>query len=193
MYRLHAKSLQSCMQRRLCATLGTIAHQAPLSMGFSRQEYWSGLPWPPPGDLPNPGIELWSLTSSALVGRFFITSTTWEGPQIGITVCSLEHSITWKLQRSFIPLQDASSSSGWGRSECRPQPASLCYRRRESLLLSPESGCFSVKEISCLTRPPVHSIVCDVFHGSVSTDVYLNEHAVCKTGVTSLHYFNALE
>ena len=46
-----------------CLTLATtwaVAHQAPLSMGFSRQEYWSGLPCPPPGDLPNPGIEPWS-------------------------------------------------------------------------------------------------------------------------------------
>ena len=41
----------------LFATPWTIARQAPLSMGFSRQEYWSGLPFPPPGDLPNPGIE----------------------------------------------------------------------------------------------------------------------------------------
>ena len=42
---------------QLFVTLWTIGHQAPLSMGFSRQEYWSGLPFPPPGDLPNPGIE----------------------------------------------------------------------------------------------------------------------------------------
>ena len=42
---------------RLYATLWTVAHQAPPSMGFSRQEYWSGLPFPSPGDLPNPGIE----------------------------------------------------------------------------------------------------------------------------------------
>ena len=41
----------------LFATLWTVARQAPLSMGFSRQEYWSGLPFPSPGDLPNPGIE----------------------------------------------------------------------------------------------------------------------------------------
>ena len=41
----------------LFATLWTLAHQAPLSMGFSRQEYWNGLPWPPPGELPNPGIK----------------------------------------------------------------------------------------------------------------------------------------
>ena len=40
-----------------CETPWTVAHEAPLSMGFSRQEYWSGLPFPSPGDLPNPGIE----------------------------------------------------------------------------------------------------------------------------------------
>ena len=53
----------------------TVAHQAPLSMGFSRQEYWSGLPCPPPGDLRNSGIKL---TSPALAGGFFPTSTTWD-------------------------------------------------------------------------------------------------------------------
>ena len=42
---------------RLFATLSTVAHQAPLSTEFSRQEYWDGLPFPPPGDLPDPGIE----------------------------------------------------------------------------------------------------------------------------------------
>ena len=63
---------------QLCVTLWTVSSQAPLSMGFSRQEYWSGLPCPPPGDLPAPGIELVSLVSPALTGGFFITSTTWE-------------------------------------------------------------------------------------------------------------------
>ena len=58
-------------------TLPTVACQAPLSMRFSRQEYWSGLPYPSPGDLPDPGIEA-TLMSTALGGRFFITSTTWE-------------------------------------------------------------------------------------------------------------------
>ena len=56
----------------------TIAHQAPLSMGLSRQEYWSGLPYPPPGDLPDPGIEPASLLSPALAGRLFTTRATWE-------------------------------------------------------------------------------------------------------------------
>ena len=66
----------SCVQ--LFVNLWTVAYQAPLSMGFSRQEYWSGLSGPPPGDRPNPGIELTSLMSSALAGGFFTTNTTWE-------------------------------------------------------------------------------------------------------------------
>ena len=55
----------SCIQ--LFATPWTVAHQAPLSMGFSRQEYWSGLPFPPPGDLPNTGIKPGLLVSC--IGR----------------------------------------------------------------------------------------------------------------------------
>ena len=49
--------VKSLSRVRLFATLWTVAHQASLSMGFSRQEYWSGLPFPSPGDLPDPGIE----------------------------------------------------------------------------------------------------------------------------------------
>ena len=66
---------------KLCQTLvtpWTVACQAPPSMGFSRQEYWSGLPCPPPGDLPDPGIEPASLSFLALAGRFFTTCATWE-------------------------------------------------------------------------------------------------------------------
>ena len=65
---------------RLSVTLWTVAHQAPLSMGFSRQEYWSGLPCLPPGSLPDLGIEPVSLMSPALAGGFFTTSATWEAP-----------------------------------------------------------------------------------------------------------------
>ena len=64
----------------LFVTPWTAAHQALLSMGFSRQEYWSGLPCPPPGDLPNPGMKPASLTSPALAGGFFTTGATWEAP-----------------------------------------------------------------------------------------------------------------
>ena len=60
---VHAKSLQYV---QLFATLRTVAHQASLSMGFPRQKYWSGLPCPTPGDLPNAGVEPTSLTSPAL-------------------------------------------------------------------------------------------------------------------------------
>ena len=59
-------------------TLWTLARQAPLFMGFSRQEYWSGLPFPPLGDLPDPGIKSASLMSPALAGGFFTTFATWE-------------------------------------------------------------------------------------------------------------------
>ena len=71
---MHAKSLQSC----LFVTPWTVALQASLSMGFSRQEYWRGLPCPPPGDLPDPGIEPTSFISPAFASRFFTTSATWE-------------------------------------------------------------------------------------------------------------------
>jgi len=63
---------------RLCGIPWTVALQAPLSMGFPRQEYCSVFPLPPPGDLPDPGIELVSLMSSALTDRIFTTSTTWD-------------------------------------------------------------------------------------------------------------------
>ena len=56
----------------------TVACQAPLSMELSRQEYWNGLPFPSPGDLPNLGIETMSLVSPALTGAFFTICATWE-------------------------------------------------------------------------------------------------------------------
>ena len=64
----------------LFVTLWTLACQASLSLRFSRQEYWSGLPCPPPRDRPDPGTEPTSLTSPALAGRFFNTRATWEPP-----------------------------------------------------------------------------------------------------------------
>ena len=62
---------------RLFVTPWTVAHHAPLFMGFSRQEYCSGLPFPPPGDLPNPGIKPMSLLFPVLAGRFFIIGLPW--------------------------------------------------------------------------------------------------------------------
>ena len=65
----------------------TVAHQAPLSMGFSRQEYWSGLPCPPPGDLPDPGIKP---ESPALAGKFFTKRATRE---------ALDHLLSHKKEK----------------------------------------------------------------------------------------------
>ena len=63
---------------QLCATLWTTAWQTPLSMRFSRQEYWRGLSCPSSGDLPDPGVKPTSLISPALADEFFTTSITWE-------------------------------------------------------------------------------------------------------------------
>ena len=82
---MHVRTMQdtACVLSRsshvgLFVTLWTVDLQAPQSMGFFRQDYWSGLPCLPPGNLPNPGSETASLTSPALAGGFFITSATWE-------------------------------------------------------------------------------------------------------------------
>ena len=66
---------QSFSHTQLFATSRTVARQALLSMEFSSQQYWSGLPFPPPGDLPNPGIELTSPVAPALAGGFFTTAS----------------------------------------------------------------------------------------------------------------------
>ena len=74
----------SCFSRVwLFATLWAVAHHAPLSTESSRQEYWHGLPCPPPWDLPDPGIEPGYFMSPALAGGFYTTSTTWEGSHDG--------------------------------------------------------------------------------------------------------------
>ena len=69
-------SVTYCVQ--LFAASWTLTHQDPLSMEFYRQEYWSGLPFPTPGHLPNSEIEPASLASPALASRFFTTSSTWQ-------------------------------------------------------------------------------------------------------------------
>ena len=77
---------QSVLVAQSCLTLcdpWTVAHQAPLSVGFSKQEYWSGLPCASLGDLPPPGIESASLMSPALAEKLVTTSATWEAPPTG--------------------------------------------------------------------------------------------------------------
>ena len=90
-----------CMRLRLCVCgLSQFSHiwhifatlwtgggcQAPLYVGFCRQEYWGGLPCPPPGDLPGPGIKPASLKSPALTGEFFTATSTWEALHLDFTL-----------------------------------------------------------------------------------------------------------
>ena len=76
---MHACMLSSFSHVQLFVMPWSVAHQAPLSMGFARQEYLSRLPCPPPGYLPDPGIELASLTSPALTGRLLTNCANWQG------------------------------------------------------------------------------------------------------------------
>ena len=90
------------MHAQLCLPLCNpmdLSHQALLSMGFSRQQYWNGLPYTPPGDIPNPRIKPASLMSSASRGNFFTTSATWE--------------VLLTRQRRLIMMEEATLDSGW--------------------------------------------------------------------------------
>ena len=106
----HLRTASACLLSHsshvpLFVALWTAARQAPLSVGSSRQEYWSGLPCPPLGDLPDPDIKPMSLTSPALAGRFFTASATW-----GCT--ELIKAYMWKSRR-----QEPSPPSSPGSQE----------------------------------------------------------------------------
>ena len=89
--------------------LWTIAHQAPRSIGFSRQKYWSGLPCPPPRNLHDPGIKPMSPMSLTLAGGFFTTSATWKYP-----VVPMQHIQShWKILLKLSENQDFLYSSSW--------------------------------------------------------------------------------
>ena len=90
-------------------------------MGFSRQEYWSGLPCPPPGNLPHAGIKPTSLTSSALTGGLFSTSSTWEASEAPINTCL---STTTPASRWYV-LETYSCHDLPPPSQLAPQPATL--------------------------------------------------------------------
>ena len=92
----------------LLMTLWTIAHQAPLSMGFSRQEYWSGLPCPSPGDLPSLGTDPASLMSPALAGELFTNNTTCHsryGSYISCPGCNMIVSVQYHILMWQLPKQ----------------------------------------------------------------------------------------
>ena len=91
---------QSLSHVQLFATPWNAAHQAPLSMGFSGQEYWSELPFPFPGDLPNPVIESVSLASPALAGRFIITEPPGE-PRSLLRICWVHLGYVQDVMRDY--------------------------------------------------------------------------------------------
>ena len=91
-----------CAQSRLTlCNLWTVAHQTPLSMEFSRQEYWSGEPCPFPGNLPHPGMDH---GSSYIAGRFFTIWVTREALSVWLNTCFTAVIITWTYQRHFAPM-----------------------------------------------------------------------------------------
>ena len=96
MYYFYPKNRRPCVlcvhsQVQLFVTPWTVARGAPLSMGFSRQEHWSGLPFPPPGHLPDPGIHPWGLEFAALAGGFFTTGATWDSESEVAQSCPTLH------------------------------------------------------------------------------------------------------
>ena len=103
---MHAKSLQLCMT--LCDPMDC-APPSSFVHGILQANYWSVLPCPPPGDLPNLGIKPSSLTSPALAGRFFTTSTTWEAPQPRNA----------QQNTQSVPSSETSNRSGLGRCSVR--------------------------------------------------------------------------
>ena len=105
------------------ATPWTVACQAPLSMEFSRQEYWRGLPFPTPGDLPDPGSEAMSPMSHALTGGFFTTVSL--GKPICMYVCMCVYIYIYRNIMNPCLYHTASVISSWSSTSCYLYPFSL--------------------------------------------------------------------
>ena len=119
--RLKRLSSSSSRHIRLFATLWTVARQVPLSIGFIRQEYWSGLPFPPPGDLPFSGIEPESPMSPELAGRFFTTEPP-GGAGFDPWVRKISWRKKWQPTPVFLPgkslgQRSLAGYSPWGHRE----------------------------------------------------------------------------
>ena len=139
----------------LFVTLWTIAHQAPLSLAFSRQEYWGGLPCPLPGDLPDSGTEPASFTSPALAGGFFTTRSTWEDFYTWTLFSCL---YTW-TEILALPQFQACRPLGWNYTIGSPMPASRVRLWNYHELL-----------VSSLLTHPADLRICLYF--SCSTELY---------------------
>ena len=109
----------------------TLTCQAPLFVGFSKQDYWNGLLCPPPGDLPNPGMELASLTSFALAGRFFTTNATWETLSVQVRACKMVRTMP-KTPAEFSDFGPSCAKNwqwSWVEGELFSLPIYLCMQQ----------------------------------------------------------------
>ena len=150
----------SCLVSRfssvcLIATLWMVACQAPPSKAFSRQEHWSGLPGPPPGDLPKPRMELRSLVCSALVGRFFTASTTWETPGMHIPLPS---GASLPCASHPIPLSSVQFSSVQSLSRVRLSATPWIAARQASLSITTSRSSLRLAPIESV-MPSSHLIL----------------------------------
>ena len=121
---------------RLLETLWTVAHQAPLSMGFPRQECWNGLPFPSPRDLPDPEMELASPESPALAGRFFTTEP--PGRPKELFRCR-ESAHTPRPCPTWQTPVSARVPMGYPLLLAGPSPAALCGQHKGGLVAPPKA------------------------------------------------------
>ena len=152
--------MKSLSQVWYFVTPWTVAHQAPVSMGFSRQEYWSGLPFPSPGDLPNPWIEPRSSRPrdwtgiSRIAGRRF---TIWATREVSVEVSIEERSSPKPFpQLNFTmwkPFADIKTRARWPRRLSRP-PGLWAPASRLGL---PPAAPLPVRELMS-SRAPSHSL-----------------------------------
>ena len=130
---MHTCVLSRFSHVRLVVTPWAVALHAPLSMGFSRQGYWNGLPCPPPGDLPDPGIDPVSLRSPALAGGFFTTSATWEADKY------INDKMIVACKKWQMPQISSKSCGNLMRKRLLPRGARKASWRRGGLIIGVES------------------------------------------------------
>ena len=197
------------------ATIWTVVHQVPLCMGFSRQEYWSGLPFLTTGDLPDPGIKLASPVSPALAGGFFTTEPPGKWAEIitlnkhllparGVscshhTIPTDQPLLCWELDAGWAGLPELSSHpqpgsgvTGWswhGHGSCRlssPQPH-LRHRRWHAHVIQP---CYS-QIYWLLIDPKFTNLSIQCHYLAFINALRANNYSTEDTSLTSVRYFQA--
>ena len=129
---IKSESVQTVSHVQLFAISWTITRQAPLPMGFSRQEYFSGLLLPSPGGLPDLGVKP---TFPALAGRFFTTSTAWEAPRVRSSL-HFPH-CRWMLWRNALTSLKRHSLTFWVHTPFLTQTLSAEKKQRKGMLKLP--------------------------------------------------------